>query len=132
MKKERSIFLFLFLSFTQIFSIVAFNLYALNTKKYKKRENAFTITRGASFSDEINISFPENYKSEFLPSETEIKNKFGYYRLKLFVISDKEIKYQRELVIHEGKYESSEYEEYRLFIEQVSRNDAAKIILNHI
>lgn len=115
-----------------IFPIVAFNLYTLNTKKYKKRENAFAITRGTSYSDEINISFPENYKSELLPADVELKSKFGFYQLKLVSKSDKEIKYQRELVIHEGKYESSEYEEFRLFIEQVNRSDAAKIILTHI
>jgi hypothetical protein len=77
----------------------------------------------------VSISIPANYKTEFIPSDVEIKNKFGYYQLKLFSKSDKEIKYQRELVVQKGKYEPAEYEEFRLFIEQVNRADASKIIL---
>ena len=33
------------------------------------------------------------------------------------------------MLLNNGKYSNKEYDEYRLFMEQVSRNDNAKIIL---
>ncbi len=33
------------------------------------------------------------------------------------------------MFLNKGKYSNKEYDEYRLFMEQVSRNDNAKIIL---
>jgi hypothetical protein len=40
--------------------------------------------------------------------------------------------YKRSFYIKKGMYSNTEYDEYRLFIEQVSKNDNAKIILTKI
>jgi hypothetical protein len=112
-----------------MFVLNAFNNYQKTPKRYRTRENAFEIRRGYFDKDEIVITTPENYSVEAMPNNMEIKNKFGTYQMEIINRDDNSMIYKRSLLINEGFYESNEYEEYRLFREQVARNDNAKIVL---
>lgn len=112
-----------------IFVINAFNNNQSTPRRYRTRENAFEISRGYFDIDEIEIVVPMDYVVEAIPNNLEIKNKFGEYQMELISKGQNQFVYKRKLLIKEGAYESKEYEEYRLFREQVAKNDNAKIVL---
>ena len=46
------------------------------------------------------------------------------------VMMPNKIKYKRMLMISEGLYPKEDYNEYRDFLKEVSKNDSAKIVLS--
>ncbi len=67
--------------------------------------------------------------SNFCRLQSSLKSKYGEYKAEFIRKSENQIQYKRDFMIKEGKYTKDEYESYRLFMEQVSRNDNAKMIL---
>lgn len=112
-----------------IFPIDAFNQNSGNIKRVRNRKNPFQIQRGYLDSDEIEINLPTGFTIEFLPTNYELKGKFGEYKTEIIKKENNKLVYKRSMFLNKGKYSSKEYDEYRLFMEQVSRNDNAKIIL---
>jgi transglutaminase-like putative cysteine protease len=120
------------LSGKMMFCINAYNQYTGIVKRIRNRKNPFEIQRGFFDQDEINIALPQEFSIEFLPTNFELKSKFGEYRTEFVKKQDNSFVYKRTLFIKKGMYSNNEYNEYRLFIEQVSRNDNAKMILTKI
>lgn len=112
-----------------IFVVDAFNQYTGNIKRVRNRKNPFQIQRGYLDTDEIEINLPDGYSIEFLPSNYELKGKFGEYKTEIIKKDNSKLTYKRSMLLNKGKYSNKEYDEYRLFMEQISRNDNAKIIL---
>ena len=112
-----------------MFVLNAFNVFSAVPKRYRSRENPFEISRGFYDEDEIAIVLPAGYAIEAMPHNTEINSKFGEYSTQIIKESDHKLLYQRKLLIKDGIYDSTQYEEYRLFMEQIARNDNAKIVL---
>ncbi|MCC9072839.1 DUF3857 domain-containing protein [Flavobacterium sp. F-65] len=112
-----------------IFAINAFNQYRGSVNRIRNRKNPFQMQRGYLDTDEIEINLPVGFTIEFLPSNFELKGKFGEYKTEIIKIENNKLTYKRKMLLNNGKYSSKEYDEYRLFMEQVSRNDNAKIIL---
>ncbi|UWY28852.1 DUF3857 domain-containing protein [Flavobacterium sp. TR2] len=112
-----------------IFVVDAFNQYTGNVKRMRNRKNPFQIQRGYLDTDEIEINLPEGFTIEFLPANYELKGKFGEYKTEIIKKDNNKLTYKRSMFVNKGKYSNKEYDEYRLFMEQVSRNDNAKIIL---
>jgi len=110
----------------------AFNQSTANIKRIRNRKTPFEIERGFYDSDEIKIVLPAEFTIETLPKGVALTSKFGEYITELIKKDDGNLAYKRYLLIRKGKYSSSEYEEYRLFMEQISRNDNAKMILTKI
>ncbi|KRD11799.1 transglutaminase [Flavobacterium sp. Root901] len=113
-----------------IFAVDAFNQNSDNVKRIRNRKNPFLIQRGYLDTDEIEINLPAGFSIEFLPSNFELKGKFGEYKTEIIKKDNNKLTYKRSMFLNKGKYSNKEYDEYRLFMEQVSRNDNAKIILN--
>ncbi|WP_343695754.1 DUF3857 domain-containing protein [Flavobacterium sp.] len=113
-----------------IFAIDAFNQNSDNIKRIRNRKSPFQIQRGYLDTDEIEINLPDGFSIEFLPSNYELKGKFGEYKTEVIKKDNNKLIYKRSMFLNKGKYSNKEYDEYRLFMEQVSRNDNAKIILN--
>jgi len=113
-----------------MFVLNAFNLNSSTPKRYRTRENPFQVNRGFYDSDEVKIILPEGYEIEAMPQDTEMKNKFGEYTTQIVKENENTLLYKRVLLIKDGFYESQEYDDYRLFREQVAKNDNAKIVLN--
>lgn len=107
----------------------AFNQSTANIKRIRNRKTPFEIERGFYDSDEIKIVLPAEFTIETLPKGVAITSKFGEYTTELTKNENGNLVYKRHLLIQKGKYPNSDYEEYRLFMEQISRNDNAKIIL---
>lgn len=113
-----------------MFTINAFNCNYNTPKRYRIRENPFELKRGFYDSDEITINIPADYLVEAIPQNAAITSKYGEYQTQVVNNNNNTLTYKRTLFIKRGLYESKDYEEYRLFREQISRNDNAKIILN--
>lgn len=112
-----------------MFALNAYNQYTENVKRIRNRKNPFEIQRGFSDTDEITIVLPQEFTIEFLPSNFDLKSKFGDYKTEFIKKDNGTIIYKRNLFIKKGFYSKTDYDEYRLFIEQVSKNDNAKTIL---
>ncbi|WP_306353997.1 DUF3857 domain-containing protein [Flavobacterium sp. '19STA2R22 D10 B1'] len=115
-----------------IFIVNAFNFNLGVPQRYRKRYNPFEIQRGFYDVDEVTISLPKDFKLEMLPDNVTVATKYGDYKLEFIKNADGEITYKRELLLKEGYYASSEYNDYRLFREQIARYDNSKIILTKI
>lgn len=97
-------------------------------KRYRNRENPFEICRGFFDSDEVTFTIPEGYEVEALPQKADITTKFGEYHTTVQP-SGNTIVLRRTCLFNDGVYPGSEYESYRVFREQISRNDNAKVVL---
>lgn len=115
-----------------IFPVDAFNQYSNTVKRIRNRKNPFEITRGHYETDEISILIPKGFSIESLPKNFELNTKFGEYKIEIFKKDAANLIYKRSILIKKGMYKNAEYDEYRLFMEQISRNDNAKIILSKI
>ncbi|OHT46923.1 DUF3857 domain-containing protein [Flavobacterium tructae] len=112
-----------------IFVVDAFNQSATNVKRIRNRKNPFQIQRGYADTDEIEVNLPVGFAIEFLPSNFELKGKFGEYKTEIIKKENNKLLYKRSLFLNKGKYSNKEYDDYRLFMEQIAKNDNAKIIL---
>jgi transglutaminase-like putative cysteine protease len=115
-----------------MFTVNAYNQYNGTVRRSRNRKNPFEIQRGFSDQDEIAIALPQEFSVEFLPNNFELKSKFGEYKTEFIKTEANNVVYKRSFYIKKGMYSNTEYDEYRLFIEQVSKNDNAKIILTKI
>ncbi|WP_431243189.1 DUF3858 domain-containing protein [Flavobacterium sp. P21] len=112
-----------------IFALDVFNQNNQSVKRIRNRKNPFEIQRGYLDSDEIEVNLPAGFSIEFLPANYELKGKFGEYKTEIIKKDNNKLVYKRSMFLNKGKYSNKEYDEYRLFMEQVSKNDNAKIIL---
>lgn len=112
-----------------IFIIDAFNRNSSGVKRIRNRTKPFEISRGYFDTDEIVIELPKGYAIEFLPQNVEYKTKFGDYTTEIIKKDQSTLIYKRNLYIKKGLYTPQEYDEYRLYMEKIGRNDNAKIIL---
>ena len=112
-----------------MFAVNVYNQYLGSVKRIRNRKNPFEIQRGYLDTDQITITLPEGFTIEFLPAKFELKNKFGDYAIEFIKKENNTITYKRSFLVKKGMYSAGEYDEYRLFMEQVAKNDNAKIIL---
>ena len=112
-----------------IFVVNAYNQYTGNVKRIRNRKTPFEIQRGYYDTDEISISLPTGFSIESIPQNFELNTKIGEYKTEILKKDTNNIIYKRSLFVKKGLYKNTEYDDYRLFMEQISRNDNAKIIL---
>ena len=112
-----------------MFAVNPLNQISGNIKRIRNRKTPFEISRGYFDEDEISITLPTGYQIESMPENFEISGKFGDYKTELIRKEDNKLTYKRIAYIKKGTYAGNEYEEYRLFMEKIARNDNAKIIL---
>jgi transglutaminase-like putative cysteine protease len=112
-----------------IFVVNAFSQYTGSVKRIRNRKTPFELQRGTNDFDEITINLPAGFTIESTPQNFELHSKFGEYKIEIIKKDNNNLVYKRTLFIKKGLYEKKEYDEFRIFMEQVSRNDNAKIIL---
>ncbi|MNS12470.1 hypothetical protein D3C72_440350 [compost metagenome] len=112
-----------------MFTVNAFNQFSESVKRIRNRKNPFEIQRGYLDTDEIAIALPSGFSIEFLPNNFELSTKYGEYKTEIVKKDAANLIYKRTLFVKKGLYSNKEYDEYRLFMEQISKNDNAKIIL---
>ena len=112
-----------------LFEINAYNHTSGNVKRIRNRKTPFEIQRGYVDKDEITIELPAHFAIEFLPTNFELNTKFGEYKTEIIKKSNSSLIYKRTMFLKKGLYSNKEYDDFRLFMEQVAKNDNAKIIL---
>ena len=112
-----------------MFVVNGYNQTGGTVKRIRNRKNPLEIQRGYTDTDEVTIALPSGFSIEFLPNNFELKSKFGEYKTEIVKKDNNNLVYKRSMFLKKGLYSSKEYDEYRLFMEQISRNDNAKIIL---
>jgi hypothetical protein len=112
-----------------IFVVNAFDQTSGAIKRIRSRKTPFEIQRGYYDTDEIAIALPTGFTIESIPSNFELNSKFGEYKTEIIKKDNSNLTYKRSIFIKKGMYKNTEYDEYRLFMEQISKNDNAKIIL---
>ncbi len=115
-----------------LFVVNAFNHTSGNVKRIRNRKTSFEIQRGYIDKDEIVIELPAHFAIEFLPTNFELNTKFGEYKTEIIKKSNSSLVYKRTMFLKKGQYSNKEYDDFRLFTEQVAKNDNAKIILTSI
>jgi len=105
------------------------NRYSRVPSKYRNKKFSFEIEYGFVDSDEIEIALPQNYAITQLPEKVTLKEKFGEYNGNV-VFENNKLIYKRKLTIYDGVYAKEDYETYRKFIEQISKSDNIKIIID--
>lgn len=112
-----------------IFPVNAFNQLTSIPQRYRNRMTPFEIQRGFIDTDEVVISLPEGYSIEAQPESISISEKFGEYKAEYQLLEGNKMLYKRTWQLNEGFYASNEYENYRLFMEKIAKNDNAKLVL---
>ncbi len=115
-----------------VFEINAYNHSSGNIKRIRNRKTSFEIQRGYTDKDEIAIELPLHFAIEFLPTNFELNTKFGEYKTEIIKKSNSSLVYKRTMFLKKGLYSNKEYDDFRLFMEQVAKNDNAKILLTSI
>jgi len=115
-----------------IFVVNAYNQYTGSVKRIRNRKTPFEIQRGYCDNDEITVALPSGFTIESTPNNFELNTKFGEYKTEIIKKDNSNLIYKRTIFIKKGLYKNTEYDEYRLFMEQISKNDNAKIILTKI
>ncbi|NJB70824.1 transglutaminase-like putative cysteine protease [Saonia flava] len=99
--------------------------------RYRSRKLPFEVQRGYLDEDEYIIDLPEGYAVEAFPQETSIKNMFGEYEVS-YALNGNQIIFKRRLLIKKGDYVNTDYNDYRNFRREISKNDNSKIVLTKI
>ena len=115
-----------------LFVVNAFNQYSENLKKSRNRKTPFEIQRGFLDNDEISIVLPNGFSIEALPDNVDLTTKFGVYKTEIIKKDGSHLVYKRSFLLKKGLYPKEEFEEYRLFIEKIGRNDNSKIVITKI
>ena len=111
-----------------IFTVNAYNKTS-GVKRIRNRKTSFEIQRGYIDKDEITITLPSNFSIEFLPDNFDLNTKYGEYKTEIIKKNNSNILYKRTLFLRKGLYSNKEYDDFRVFMEQIEKNDNAKIIL---
>ena len=98
-------------------------------QRYRNRKNSFEIQRGFTDYDEIEIVIPSGFTIDTKPENFEISEKFGNYKFELITIDKTKLIYKRTLSIKKGNWDKNEYDNYRIFKEQISKADNSKIVI---
>ena len=115
-----------------LFAVNAFNQYSGNLKKSRNRRHPFEIERGFIDNDEIALTLPAGFTIEAMPDNIELSNKFGIYKVEIIKKDGLNLVYKRQLLLKKGIYPKEDFEEFRLFIEKVRKNDNSKILVTKI
>ncbi|MEY4038656.1 MAG: hypothetical protein RIR67_967, partial [Bacteroidota bacterium] len=107
----------------------AYNHTSGNVKRIRNRKTPFEIQRGYVDKDEIAIELPVHFVIEFLPTNFELITKFGEYKTEIIKKNNSSLLYKRTMFLKKGLYSNKEYDDFRLFMEQIEKNDNSKIIL---
>jgi transglutaminase-like putative cysteine protease len=97
--------------------------------RYRDRKFPLKIKRGFTDVDEVEIALPIDYKVETLPNNISLESKFGSYRVEIEKKNENTLLYRRRLVMNDGEFPKEDYEAFREFNIEVSKQDNAKLVL---
>lgn len=116
-----------------LFAPNAFNRNTYVPDRYRNRKLPFQVSRGFLDEDEFEISLPEGYRVDAIPDVANLESAFGTYAVTLqYDEPSHKLKYSRKLLLKDGHYGPSEYENYRDFRRKIASIDQMKVVLAKI
>lgn len=112
-----------------LFVVNAYSQFTGGVKRIRNRKSPFEIQRGFYDNDEIAITLPQGFSIESIPQNFELNSKFGDYKTEIIKKDNENLVYKRSLFIKKGLYQKNEYDEFRLFMEKIAKNDNSKTVL---
>lgn len=112
-----------------LLTVNAFNRNQHLPDRYKNRKFPLKVKRGFKDVDEFEIKIPSEYKVESLPDNSTIENKFGNYKTEVSVKDENTLIYKRQFIINDGEFPKEDYDKFRNFYKEVSKQDNAKVAL---
>lgn len=112
-----------------LFTLNAFNRNKHLPDRYKDRKFPLEVKRGFKDIDEYEIKIPSEYKVESLPNNSTIENKFGSYKTEVIVKDENTLIYKRLFIINDGQFPKADYDKFRNFYKEVTKQDNAKVAL---
>lgn len=97
--------------------------------RYRDRKFPLKIKRGFKDVDEVEITLPSEYKIEAMPNNVSIENKFGSYHVEIDKKDEQTLIYKRQFILNDGEFPKEDYEAFRDFNIEVSKQDNAKVVL---
>ncbi|WP_100614320.1 DUF3857 domain-containing protein [Confluentibacter citreus] len=97
--------------------------------RYRDRKFPLKIKRGFKDVDEVEIVLPSDYKIEAMPNNVSIVNKFGSYHIEIEKKDDYTLLYKRQFIVNDGEFPKEDYEAFREFNMEVSKQDNTKVVL---
>ena len=97
-------------------------------KKVANRTTDVYVRRSRMLVDSTDFVIPDGYSIESVPSDVEIKSKYGDYSL-TFTTKDEIINCTRSYSLNKGDYPPQEYNDFRSFLEEISKADNLKFTL---
>jgi hypothetical protein len=89
----------------------------------------YSIKRGITILDEIEVNLPQNYWIYNLPEPQHINSPYGSYKLSTEYDGSK-LKITRTLILYKGDYTKSNYEEFKTFYQKLEKIEKNKLVLN--
>ena len=111
-----------------MFDINPVNVSQRSVKEVLNRKNEHYINIGYLDVDTIRITIPANYRIESLPESVRKSYDFGSYELTA-QLQDDELIAVRKMILKEGLYPASAYEDFIGFYDLAQRNDRARCVL---
>jgi hypothetical protein len=87
------------------------------------------ITRAFMLEDSVEITLPENYWVEVLPSKMKEKNAYGEIEIEISADADRHIFIRRKVILFKGKYENDAFEKFHDSIRRFRELEQTKIVL---
>lgn len=101
-------------------------------QRYRNRKNPFEIQHGFTDTDTVLIKIPSGFSIDAMTEKLEVTEKFGSYKMTCEKTASNDILYKRSYRLNTNRYEKSDYENFRKFIEKIAQFDGAKIVLKKI
>lgn len=105
--------------------ILSANTYRLETEEKRR----FDLVYDVAFIDKdtISLHIPQAYKPESLPTDVQLINKFGNYRLS-YKINGQTIQITREYSRNKGRFPAKDYREYVDFYNAIVKADNNRLV----
>jgi len=95
----------------------------------RNRSQSLDLKRGYLDVDSISFTLDESIIPIILPKSVSLETKFGSYQLELKLF-DKKLIYYRKLLMKDGLFSASDYEDYENFVNEVASNDRLRLALS--
>ena len=89
----------------------------------------YSIKRGVTVTDEIDVTLPQNFWIYNLPEKESITSPYGEYSLTTEFDGSK-LKIKRSIILYKGDYTKSSYEAFRSFFLKMEKLEGRKLVLN--
>ncbi len=89
----------------------------------------FSIKRGLTVTDEIEVALPQNYWIYNLPEAEMIETPYGKYELSIETEANKLI-VKRKVILYKGNYTKEGFDEFKTFYDQIEKLESRKLVLD--